>query len=111
VLQFGGGDPDERRLWFRAATEAPQKITSVRRRRLVSAASVGIPKSAQDKSPRKVSIRRDGEDFVVVSLVEDLVIFRDSNASALRKVCHSLHWDIAIDSCLPSTNRRKADSA
>jgi hypothetical protein len=47
-----------------------------------------------------VSIRRDGEDFVIVSLAEDLVIFRNSDPSALRKVCHSLHWEIAIDSCL-----------
>jgi hypothetical protein len=53
------------------------------------------------KAPaRRVSIRRDAEDFVIVSLAEDLVIFRNSDPSALRKVCHSLHWEIAIDSCL-----------
>jgi hypothetical protein len=30
-------------------------------------------------------------------LDEDLVAFRNSDASALRKVCRSLHWETAID--------------
>jgi hypothetical protein len=34
-----------------------------------------------------------------VSLAEDLVVFRNNDASALRKICRSLHWEIAIDSC------------
>jgi hypothetical protein len=45
-------------------------------------------------------VSRWGEDFVVVSLAEDLVVFRNSDAGALRKVCRSLRWDIAIDSSL-----------
>jgi hypothetical protein len=52
------------------------------------------------KTPRRVSIRRDGEDFVIVSLVEDLIVYRNSDASALRKLCRSLRWEIVLDSCV-----------
>lgn len=55
--------------------------------------------SVQRKPKRRVSIRQDGEDFVVVSLKEELVIFRNSEASALRKLCRQLRWEIAVDSC------------
>jgi hypothetical protein len=56
--------------------------------------------SVQRNPKRRVSIRRDGEDFVVVSLAEDTVIFRNNEASGLRKLCHQLRWDIAVDGCL-----------
>jgi hypothetical protein len=56
--------------------------------------------STYNRPTRRVSIRPDGEDFVVVSLAENFVVFRDSDARALRKVCRSLRWDIAIDSAL-----------
>jgi hypothetical protein len=56
--------------------------------------------STYNRPKRRVSIRPDGEDFVVVSLAENFVVFRNSDASALRKVCRSLRWDIAIDSAL-----------
>ena len=56
--------------------------------------------SVQDTPKRRVSIRRDGEDFVVVSLAEDLVVYRHHNANALRKLCRSLRWEIALDSCV-----------
>jgi hypothetical protein len=52
----------------------------------------------QNRPTRRVSIRQDGEDFVVVSLAENFVVFRNNDAGALRKVCRSLRWDIAIDS-------------
>jgi hypothetical protein len=52
------------------------------------------------KTQRRVSIRRDGEDFVIVSLVEDLIVYRNSDASALRKLCRSLRWEIVLDSCV-----------
>jgi hypothetical protein len=66
----------------------------------MSVTSVELGKSVQEPAARRVSIRRDGEDFVIVSLAEDLVVFRNKDAGALRKVCRSLHWEIAIDSCL-----------
>jgi hypothetical protein len=65
---------------------------------VLSAATVEFGKSIQ-KTRRRVSIRRDGEDFVVVILDQDLVVFRNNDARALRKVCRSLRWEIAIDSC------------
>jgi hypothetical protein len=55
--------------------------------------------SLQRNPKRRVSIRRDGEDFVVVSLTEDTVIFRNSEASGLRKLCRQLRWEIAVDGC------------
>ena len=63
----------------------------------MSEANVESRKSVQ-RAPRRVSIRQDGEDFVIVSLVEDLVVYRNCDASALRKLCRSLRWEIAIDS-------------
>lgn len=57
--------------------------------------------SVQNKPTRRVSIRRDGEDFVVVFLAEDVVVFRNDDASALRKVCRALRWEIAIDGSFP----------
>jgi hypothetical protein len=65
----------------------------------MSVANAEVDKSVQ-KTRRRVSIRRDGEDFVIVSLAEDLVVYRNSDASALRKLCCSLRWEIVLDSCL-----------
>jgi hypothetical protein len=65
----------------------------------MSVANVEVGKSDRNTG-RRVSIRRDGEDFVIVSLAEDLVVYRNRDASALRKLCHSLRWEIAIDSSL-----------
>jgi hypothetical protein len=67
-------------------------------------ADVEFSNSVQ-KTPRRVSIRRDGEDFVIVSLVEDLVVYRNSDASALRKLCRSLRWEIVLDSCVSADDR------
>ena len=36
---------------------------------------------------RKVAIRRDQQDYVIVLQPEDLVLFRNPNANALRKAC------------------------
>ena len=63
----------------------------------MSEAGVAVASAVQN-NPRRVSIRRDGDDFVIVSLAEDLVVFRNGDASALRKICRSLRWEIAIDS-------------
>jgi hypothetical protein len=46
---------------------------------------------------RKVSIRRDGTDFVVVFKSENVVAFRHREASALRKICGFLRWEIVSD--------------
>jgi hypothetical protein len=72
---------------------------AAKRRWLMSVANVEVGKSVRNSPTRRVSIRRDGEDFVIVSLAEDLVVFRNDDVSALRKICRSLHWEIAIDSC------------
>jgi hypothetical protein len=41
-------------------------------------------------SRRKVAIRRDQEDYVIVLQPEDLVVFGNHNASALLKACNFL---------------------
>ena len=56
--------------------------------------------SLHNRPRRRVSIRPDGEDFVVVFLAENFVVFRNNDPGALRKVCRSLRWDIVIDSSL-----------
>jgi hypothetical protein len=46
---------------------------------------------------RNVSIRRDGREFVVVYEGQDLVVFRNEDANALRKVCRFLRYTIVSD--------------
>jgi len=46
---------------------------------------------------RQVSIRRDGADFVVAFHPDNIVVFRHSIANELRKVCHSLRWEVVND--------------
>jgi hypothetical protein len=70
------------------------------RRWLMSVANVKVGKSVQRTPMRRVSIRADGEDFVIVSLAENVVVYRNRDANALRKLCHLLRWEIAIDSSL-----------
>jgi hypothetical protein len=51
---------------------------------------------------RRVSIRRDDDDFVVAFQPEEFVIFRNQDADALRKVCRFLQWDIVTDTASAS---------
>jgi len=46
---------------------------------------------------RQVTVRRDGNDFVVATHTDGLIIFRNDDADALRKLCHSLRWEIVGD--------------
>ena len=52
---------------------------------------------------KKVSIRRDDKDFVVAFQPENFVVFRNGRASALRKLCTSLRWEIVSDTA-PEAN-------
>jgi hypothetical protein len=52
---------------------------------------------ALNKPKRQVSIRRDGDDFVVAFLPEDFVVFRHHDVSALRRVCRGLRWEVLRD--------------
>jgi hypothetical protein len=52
---------------------------------------------------RKVSIGRDGSEFVVTLLLEGVIAFRNADAGALRKVCRHLRWEIVVDSSLSET--------
>ena len=50
---------------------------------------------------RRVSIRRDDNDFVVAYQPEDHVVFRHQSAKALRDVCRKLRWEIIDDKSIP----------
>jgi hypothetical protein len=52
---------------------------------------------------RRVSIRRDDNDFVVAYQPEDHVVFRHHSANALRHVCRKLRWEIIEDKSIPNT--------
>jgi hypothetical protein len=62
-----------------------------------------INHSLRMRPRQRVSIRRDDKDFVVAFQPEDLVVFRNGYASALRKVCHLLSWEIVSDT-VPEAN-------
>jgi hypothetical protein len=51
---------------------------------------------------RAVAIRRDGDDFVVSLMPNDLVIFRNENADSLRKLCKGLRWAVVSDTAIAS---------
>ena len=46
---------------------------------------------------RQVTISRDGEDFVVAFHPQNIIALRHSEAHELRKMCHSLRWEIVRD--------------
>jgi hypothetical protein len=52
---------------------------------------------------RQVSIGRDGGDFVVAFQPHNIVVFRHNEAIPLRRICHSLRWEIVSDT-VPDRN-------
>ena len=44
-----------------------------------------------------MSIRRDDADYIVAFQPDDLIVFRNSDANALRRVCRMLRWEIVSD--------------
>jgi hypothetical protein len=57
--------------------------------------------SLANKTPgRAVALRRDNEDFVVVFQPEEIVVFRNRDAAALRRACRFLRWNIVSDTSL-----------
>ena len=51
----------------------------------------------QDKPRRLVSLRRDETDYVVAFQPDDVIVFRNPDAHALRKLCRQLRWEIISD--------------
>ena len=52
----------------------------------------------QERKPKRlVSLRRDDADFVVAFQPEDVIVFRNPDAGALRKICGQLRWKIVSD--------------
>lgn len=48
----------------------------------------------ETRPKRLVSLRRDDADFVVACQPEDVIVFRNLDAGALRKICNQLRWKI-----------------
>jgi hypothetical protein len=62
-------------------------------------------RKSADRFRRQVSINRDGEDFVVTFLPQNIDAARHSEAAELRKMCHFLRWEIVSDaSAVPELN-------
>lgn len=59
---------------------------------------------------RRVSIRRDDDDFVVAFQPQDYVIFRSEDASELRRVCRFFQWEVVRDTAsdFPEQPSRRA---
>jgi tRNA threonylcarbamoyladenosine modification (KEOPS) complex Pcc1 subunit len=53
---------------------------------------------------RQVAIRRDGEDFVIAFQPEDFIVFRNASASALRRACSFLRWEVVSDTVLEAND-------
>jgi hypothetical protein len=58
---------------------------------------------------RQVSISRDDEDFVVTFLPQNIVAMRHREANELRKMCHSLRWEIVSDTLSQTTPHHGRD--
>ncbi len=54
--------------------------------------------SGIERPKRLVTLRRDGDDFVVTFYPEDAIVFRHPEPNAIRKVCTGLRWKIISDS-------------
>lgn len=54
--------------------------------------------SGSERPKLLVTLRRDGDDFVVRFYPEDIVVFRHNEPNALRKMCAFLRWKIISDS-------------
>ena len=50
-----------------------------------------------DRPKRLVTLRRDGDDCVVLFYPEEIVVFRNADPNALRKMCAFLRWKIISD--------------
>jgi hypothetical protein len=50
-----------------------------------------------ERPKRLVTLRRDGNDFVVAFYPEDVIVFRHVEPISLRKVCAALRWKIISD--------------
>jgi hypothetical protein len=50
---------------------------------------------------RRVSVERDGTDFVVAFQPEGHVIFRHHDLKALRNVCSKLRWEVIEEKSFP----------
>ena len=50
-----------------------------------------------ERPKRLVTLRRDGNDFVVAFYPQDVVVFRHVEPISLRKVCAKLRWKIISD--------------
>jgi len=65
------------------------------------------PAVISDFVPRRyVSLKRDGEDFIVVFEVEDIVAFRSKDANTLRKICRWLRYAITYDHALAGADEK-----
>jgi hypothetical protein len=51
-----------------------------------------------DRPRRLVTLRQDGEDFIVLFYPEEIVVFRHHEPQQLRKMCAFLRWKIISDS-------------
>lgn len=85
------------------ATDPPSLSTTLRPPQgcAMSVVTEKIGKSLGYGRGRRVSIGRDGKDFVVAYQPEDHVIFRHQSAKALRDVCRKLRWEIIDDKSIP----------
>jgi hypothetical protein len=59
---------------------------------------------------RRVSIRRDDNDFVIAFQPEDYIIFRNQDPDALRKVCRFLRGEIVADTTSQAFSENLAKS-
>jgi len=50
---------------------------------------------------RRVSVERDGTEFVVAFQPEGHVIFRHHDLKALRNVCSKLRWEVVEEKSFP----------
>jgi hypothetical protein len=64
--------------------------------------------SGMEHPKRLVTLQRDDADFVVTFYPENLIVFRHTEPSALRKVCTGLRWKIISDSSNASDTRLSA---
>ena len=81
----------------RAASDALGVPATTRWVAAMSVTTEDFYEALLNKPRRRVSLRRDDEDFVVVFEPDNVIALRNRDAAALRRMCSFLRWEIISD--------------
>jgi hypothetical protein len=64
---------------------------------IMSAVGSKLNPVLQNRARKRVSIRRDDEDFVIAFQPENIIVFSSADMMGLRKLYRQLRWEVESD--------------